>query len=315
MKTFPWILVLTLTSSAFAQSPATEIRVTGEHPMANVEPATAKQLALVDAEHKTLIEVGVRLQALPDVKALQLKPNQLDAYAAAIADIQEQPTRTSATAGRAVYQVDVLLRLDAGETLRRLGRLRKDQDASRALVEVWQQGQALYRQLSDQTQRLASLTPGDAVQAAQEQRLTLTTFRVKHLTAQVIAALARTEERPVGGRAPSKEGRDRAKQLAASALAMAPDSPDAHYANGHVLMDAGDHQAAETAYRKALLGNPASSSGHIRLANALLQQQKGDEAITELREALRLDPKSVVAHTDLGLLLRAQQNISGAVAE
>ena len=85
MKTFPWILVLTFASSAFAQPTATEIRVTGEHPMAKIDtPDSAKQLALVDAERKMLLEAVARLQDLPEVKALHLKPNQLDAYAAAI---------------------------------------------------------------------------------------------------------------------------------------------------------------------------------------------------------------------------------------
>jgi tetratricopeptide (TPR) repeat protein len=316
MKTFPWLLVLALASPAFAQLPATEIHVTGEHPMAKIDtPDSAKQLAFVDAEHKALLEAVARLQELPGVKAFQLKPNQLDAYTAAIVDIQEQSTRTSTAASPAVYQVDVLVRLDASEMLRRLVRLRKDQEASSALVEGWKQEQELRRQLSDQMQRVAGLTSGDASKAAQERQLTLTTLRVKHLTAQVTAALARTEERPIGGRAPSTEGRARARQLAELALAMSPDSPDAHYGMGDVLMDAGQLQAAEAAYRKALLGGPGSSAGHTRLANALLVQERMPEAGAELREALRIDPNSVPAHSDLGLVLRAQGSISEAISE
>ena len=316
MKTFPLILVVTVASSAFAQPPATDIRVTGEHPMAKADtPDSAKQLALVDAEHKTLREAVARLQNVPEAKGLQLKPNQLDAYAAAIVDIQEQSARTATAASGAVYQVDVLLRLDASETVRRLGRLHKDQEASHALVAVWKQAEELRQQLSEQTQRLAGPTSGDASNAAQERQRTLTALRVKQLTAQVTAALARIEERPVGGRAPSTEGRQRARRLAELALAMSSDSADAHYAMGDVLMDAGQPQAAEAEYRKALQGNAGLSAGHTKLANALLAQQRMPEAGTELREALRIDPAFVPAHSDLGLVLRAQGNISEAMSE
>jgi tetratricopeptide (TPR) repeat protein len=316
MKRFSWMIVLTLSTAAFAQSPATDIHVTGEHPMTTIDtPDSAKQLALVDAERKTLLEAGARLQALPEAKALGLKPNQLDAYAAGLVDIQEQSTRTATRAGRAIYQVDVLLHLDASDTLRRLARLRKDQDAARALVEVWQQAQELQRQLSEHTQRLVGVSSGDASRAAREQQLTLTALRVNHLTAQLTAALAKIEERPVGGRAPSPAGRERAKQLAELALAVSPDAPASHYGMGAVLLDAGQPEAAEAEYRKALLGSQDSSSGHTKLANALLLQQRFPEAAVELREALRIDANSVPAHSDLGWVLRAQQNIPDAISE
>lgn len=316
MKTFPWILVLTLNSPAMAQPQVTEIRATGEHPMAKADtPDSAKQLALVDAEHKTLREAVALLQNVPEAKGLQLEPNRLDAYVAAIMDIQEQSARPATAASGAVYQVDVLLRLDAGETVRRLGRLHKDQEASNALVAAWKQVEDLRRQLSEQTQRLAGPTSGDAGNTAQERQRTLTALRVKQLTARVTGALARIEERPVGGRAPSTEGRQRARRLAELALAMSPDSPDAHYGVGDVLMDAGQPQAAEAEYRKALQGNAGSSAGHTKLANALLAQQQIPEAAAELREALRIDPASVPAHSDLGLVFRAQGNLSEAMSE
>ena len=302
MKILTGTLVLALASSAFAQAPATDIRVTVEQPMTAIDtPDSAKQLALVDARRKTQQEAVGRLKDLAEVKALQLKPDQLDAYAAAILNIQEQSARTSGPASAPVYQVDVLLRLDTGETIRDLGRIRKDQEASIALVELWKQMEMLHRQLPDQ-------------KTAQERQLTVTTLRVKHLAAQVTAALVRFEERPVGGRAPSAEGRERANALAEAAMAMWSDSPDAHHAMGDVRLTARDLEAAEAAYRKALAGHADSSSGHFKLANALLLQQKYPEAGAELREAIRLDPASVRAHTDLGWVLRAQQRVTDAVA-
>jgi tetratricopeptide (TPR) repeat protein len=316
MKTHSLIFVLTLASAAYAQSPATEIRVTGEHPMATSDsPDSAKQLALVDATRKALQQAVASLQDLADVKALQLKPVQLDAYVAAILETHEESARTTTAANRAVHQVDVLVRLDPREAVRRLAGLRKDQDASNALVELWKQTQELHRQLADQTQLLAGSTSGDASKTVQVRQLTLTELHVKRLAAQVAAALARTEENPGGGRRPSTEGRERARQLAEAALAMSPDSPDAHYGMGDVLMDAGQDEAAAAEYRKALLGIPGSSSGHTRLANTLRFQGRLEEAVAELREALRMDPGFALAHSDLGFVLRAQQNIPEAIAE
>jgi len=315
MKSFSWILVLGLAPAVFAQTGSTEIRVTGEHAMTTIDtPDTAKQLALVDAERKTLIEAGARLRNLPEVKILQLEPTQLDAYAAALADIEERSARTSTAAGRPLYQVDVVLRLDAADTVRRLSRLRKDQDASRALLEAWKQAQALARRVAGESGPTGAAS-SDASQSAQDQQRTLTALRVKHLSAQTIVALARTEERPVGGRAPSAEGRQRARQLAEAALAVSPASPDAHFAIGDVLLDASQLQDAEKEYRTALAANADSSPGHIKLANALLRQQKLPEAGDELREALRIDPASVSAHTDMGWVLKAQSDAAEAIVE
>jgi tetratricopeptide (TPR) repeat protein len=316
MKACSLILLLTLPSAALAQSPATEIRATGEHARANGDtPESATQLALVDATRQAVQQAVTRLQDVAGVKALGLKSIQLEAYAAAILETQEQPARTSPAANPAVHRVDVLMRLDAGEMVRRLGGLRKDQEASYALVELWKQTQELHRQLADQTRLLAGSTSSDASETVQRRQLTLTTLHVKHLAAQVAAALARTEENPGGGRIPSTEGRERARHLAEAALAMSADSPDAHYAMGDVLMDAGQDDAAIAEYRKALRGTPDSSSGHLKLANALRFQGQLADAVAELREALRKDPSSAPAHSDLGFVLRAQRNIPDAVSE
>ena len=255
MKTFPGILVLALSSSAFAQSPATDIHVTGEHPMAAIDtPDSGKQLALVDAERKTLLEAVARLQDLPEVKALQLKPNHLDAYAAAIVDIQEQSARTATAASGAVYQVDVILRLDASETTRRLGRLRKDQEASSCAGANVDAGagspsaivgaDAAPRRTDARRRRQgragtaadADRTPREAPRRAGDRR-------------------AGPDRRKAGRRAGALDGRTRAGQTArGAALALSPDAPDAHYGMGDVLIDAGQLPAAEAEYRKALLG-------------------------------------------------------------
>jgi tetratricopeptide (TPR) repeat protein len=297
MKFAASLFLLFTASSAYAQSPAVEIRATGEHRLApNETPDTARELALADAEHKTLLKAVASLQTRADVKALRLTPNQLDAYVAALLDIHDPASAPKFVESRTACRVDVQVRFDVSGTAHRLNRLRKDQDASKQLEDTWNQIQDLEKQLP-------------------EQRGQLTALRVKWLTTQIVVALARTEEAPIGGRSPTKEGRARARQLADAALALAPDSADAHGAMGDVLVDARELETAEAEYRTALTADSSSSSGHWRLGNALLLQSELTEAEAEFREALRLDGRSVPAHTDLGLTLRSQKKLDAAAAE
>jgi tetratricopeptide (TPR) repeat protein len=290
MKFIACLFLLIPASSAVAQSPAVEIRVTGEHRIApNETPETARALALGDAAHKTLVKAVALLQDRADVKALRLTPNQLDAYVTALVNVQEPVTPPAFIESRTSCRVDVRVRLDASGTAHRLERLRKDQEASRQLERSWTEMQA--------------------------PQLTEPALRAKRAVMQITLALARTEEAPIGGRAPSKEGRTRARQLADAALVLAPDSADTHAAMGDVLIDARELDTAEAEYRKALAADPNSSTGHWRLGNALLLQSRFTEAEDELREAIRLDGRSVQAHTDLGLTLRSQRKLSDAAAE
>jgi len=292
--------------SALAQPPVA-VRVTGEHRVARYDTAeTAKQAALIDATQKAVQEAATHLRDLPEVKALLLKPTQLDAFLAAILSTQEQASRTAANG--TVHQVDVVVQLDTPDVVRRLSALRKDQDVANQLVELWQQTQELHRQILE--------TPStDTGRSQQDQQLALTRLEAKHLFGQVSVALARTQEGSTSARVSTAEGRSRARQLAETALAKAPDIPDAHYAMGDVLAITDEWEAAEAEYRKALQESSDSSSGHIRLAGALRQKGKNPEAIAELREAIRLQPNSALAHTDLGVLLAAERNNADAMAE
>ena len=117
----------------------------------------------------------------------------------------------------------------------------------------------------------------------------MTALRVKHMAAQVAAALAKTEESLVSARIATGQGRTKARQVAEAALALAPDAADAHYAMGDVLADADDVEGAAAEYRKGLGADPQSSAGHARLANALRAGGNLPEAVAELREAIRLN--------------------------
>jgi tetratricopeptide (TPR) repeat protein len=242
---------------------------------------TAGQQARVDAQFKTWRTMVTQLLARADVKALRLKPIEVEAYTAVILDGEPGA------------------RVDLADVARRMSTLHKDQDATFDIVETWTGMQQLHQKL--------------AGAAASERARLLTALRAKHLAAQASAALARTEESAIGGRAPSDEGRERAKKLADTALALASDSPDVHEVMGDIFIDASEPEDAEDEFRMALMGED-SAALRTKLAEALRLQGNFDEAITELRAAIKLDPRYARAHSGLGLALRAQRNLAESTA-
>src|SRR5262245_27472020 len=266
-KTIGFLLVLTLASVVHAQAPTAADR--------------AGQQARLDAQFKAWRTAVSQLTARDDVKALKLKPAEVEAYTAAIVETEDKPGA----------------RVDLAMVVRRMTMLHKDQDATDDLVDTWTGMQRTY-------QRLAAAAPAERAQI-------VTAIRAKHLAAQASAAVARTEESAIGGRAPSEEGRLRAKQLADAALALSPESAEAHEVMGDLLIDASEPEAAEMEFRKAIAGDD-SVAVRTKLAEALRLQGNFDEAVIELREAIRRDPKSARAHSGLGLALRAQRNLPEA---
>jgi tetratricopeptide (TPR) repeat protein len=290
------LLVLACAADAGAQSGAFDIRVVGEHKTTSGDtPETAMQLALVDAQHKAWRAAVARLQRQNDVTALRLEAVEVEAYTAVLLEFDEPAPPQPAAAGRAPARAVVRARLDPREAARRMAALQTDQDASFDLIEAWIGMQQLHAQIARDPQ--AALR-----------------HQTKLLAARASAALARTEQRAVGGRAPSRAGRQRAKELVDAALALWPDSPDAHAVRGDLFMDALEPESAETAFRQSLAGDAESSSRRTKLAEALRLQGKSADAAAELREALRLDPASARAYSGLGLTLRAERKITESVA-
>jgi len=287
------LLFATVATSAFAGPAPADVRVSAEHRLIQGETSeAAKQLALAEAERQAVSMAAAQLRDLAATKALKLTPNQLEALLFATLDVQDHSNGRLTRGNPATYQVDVRIALNADETIRRLGRLRRDQEALGQLERTWKEMQE------------SSATP--------ESR------QLKRLVIQITTALARTEEAPVGGRTPSKAGRERARQLADQALALSPDSPDAHSAMGDVLIDARELETAEAEYRKAFSGNPGNSGSallHGKLGNALLLQSKFGDAQAELRESIRLDATAAQAHADLGLVLSSERKTTEAVSE
>lgn len=307
-KTAALALVLTAAIPP-ANARITEVRVTGTHtPAAADTPDAARRLALADARRKALRVMVESLQQRADIKALQLKPAQLEAYAAPIIDIQE-----AGGAPTVPGRIDAVARFDAADVAGRISSLRKDQDISYELIEAWTRAQQLQGQLAALARRRAAATGRVAGDILQEQLRLLDALDVTQVTARGYAALARTEPTTVGGRAISAAGRDLARRLADDAVMRWPESPGAHYLRGDVLVESEEPEAAEAEYRKALAGG-ASSAGRTKLATALRYQDKFDEAIVELREAQRLDSTYARARSDLGMILGAQGKLPEAIA-
>jgi tetratricopeptide (TPR) repeat protein len=303
VKIFAGLLVLAVAASAHAQSSVITIDVTGEHRMTSGDTAdSARQVARVDAQRRAWSTASARLQSRDDVKALQLTPLEIDAFTAILLELKEQPATTVSTSARGPMHVRLSGRMDGNAAVQRIMLVRKDQDATFDVVEAWSEMRQLHEQLAKETQ-------------AQNKIKIAVALNAKQLSARASAALARTEPSAVGGRSSSDQGRLEAEQLADAALAMAPDSADAHDVMGDLFLDALEPDAAEEHFRKARSVDAESSTGRTKLAEALRLQGRFDEAVDELHEALRIDPKSARAHSGLGLALRGQRKNTEAIAE
>jgi tetratricopeptide (TPR) repeat protein len=286
-RRFALLLFAAHAASAYAQTAAIEIRVTGRHTITSADtPELARQLAQIDGQRAAWREAAARLRTRADVTALQLKPAELDAYTAVIVEAEAVSSTASSSATKGDMLLPMRARVDAAAAVSRMRAMHRDQDAAYDLVEAWKR-----------------------LQQAQ----TPAAFDAVLMTARATAALARTEERPVGGRASTNEGRERAKQLAEAALAASPNSAEPHTVLGDLLIDAQQPEAAEAEFRKALaIAN--TSAWRTKLAEALRLQGKFDEAVAALREALQLETAFAPAHAGLGLALQGQRNSTEAVA-
>jgi adenylate cyclase len=83
----------------------------------------------------------------------------------------------------------------------------------------------------------------------------------------------------------------RAREVIARALALEPDSPEAHEARGNLAMQIEhDWQLAEKEFDQAIRANPSSSAGRLWYGVLLLTLRRFEEAKEQLRLAAELDP-------------------------
>ncbi len=286
------IVLLALPASVAAQPERIAITASGEHRMAAGETAeSARALALANAHRQAIATLANALPTRLDLTSLKLSSDDVQAYVAATADIAEAPATAKTPAGSPI-RVAVTAQFDVNGAAHHLTGLRKDEDAWRTVVNAWTKWKDLH-----------------------QQNAPLATLNVTRLVARGTAALARTELSTVGGRAPSAEGRRRAKASADAALTIAPEAADARVLLGDLFVDAEDPVAAEAEYRRAIANGRSDAAVRIKLAEALRLQGKFEESTTELRGVIRTTPEHAQAHSDLAMILRAEGNVADAEAE
>jgi tetratricopeptide (TPR) repeat protein len=87
----------------------------------------------------------------------------------------------------------------------------------------------------------------------------------------------------------------RAEELASRALAIDPNSPDAHYAKGSALQVERRFEEAKAEYERAIALNPSQMNAYQGLCLANLNTGQPDEVITLVDKAIRLSPRDTLS--------------------
>ena len=308
------IVVFTVPCGLLAQEPRIEIHIIGEHRLASGDTSdSARRFARADAQRKAVRTVAKALLPRADLTSLKLTPAELDAYVAALIDIEERPAASTSPA--ATVRIDFVARFDPAAVVQRMADLPRDPAAARTVLTAWARSGEMYQRVAEQTRRRAVMKPPEATPIVAEQIRSLNELEAVHIVARGAAALAHTELSTIGGRVPSAEGRRRAKEHAEAALALVADFPEARTLLGDWFIAAEQPEPAEAEYRRAVTSLANSAPLRTKLAEALRLQGKFAESVSELREAFRIDPAFAQAHSDLAMILRAEGNVAEAEAE
>jgi adenylate cyclase len=109
--------------------------------------------------------------------------------------------------------------------------------------------------------------------------------------ADAYAAWAEQYVRLAADYLPMREAMPRARELAARAIQLDPNSSDAHAALGNIALQFDhDWERMEREYRRAIALNPSNVEAHRFFGLGLMALERLDEAMAEFREVARLDP-------------------------
>jgi len=103
---------------------------------------------------------------------------------------------------------------------------------------------------------------------------------------------------------PMRDVMPRARELAARALELDPESSEAHSALANIALQFDhDWRVAETEFTKAIALNPSNVGAHTFFGHLLMAMERFDEAKEEFRRGIRLDPggrsRSLLAWAEL----------------
>jgi len=109
--------------------------------------------------------------------------------------------------------------------------------------------------------------------------------------AEAFAAWGNVYVSAAGDLVPMRDVMPRARELVARALALDPESSDAHAALGNIILQFDhDWKRAEAEFKKAIALNPSNIAANHFLGLLLLALERFEEATEVLRHAVRLDP-------------------------
>jgi tetratricopeptide (TPR) repeat protein len=98
------------------------------------------------------------------------------------------------------------------------------------------------------------------------------------------------------------------------ALAINPDSAEAHYNLGNAFLQQGQMDEAMAQYQKALAIKPDYAEAHNNLGNVFIHQERVEEAIAHFQKALTIKPDYADAHNNLGSAFLQQGRLDEAIA-
>ncbi len=108
---------------------------------------------------------------------------------------------------------------------------------------------------------------------------------------------------------------DTARDDLQRAISLKPDSYQAHYLLGNVMIKLNDLDKAVAEYREAITLAPGQPRTYYQLALTLDQQHDAAGEESMLRQALTADPHYAPAHVELGRILLAQSHLPDAVLQ
>jgi adenylate cyclase len=137
---------------------------------------------------------------------------------------------------------------------------------------------------------VAASEPGDT-RGAEAFRCFEEATRLDPDFADAYAAWAEQYVRLASDYLPMREAMPRARELAARAIELDPNSSDAHAALGNIALQFDhDWERMEQEYRRAIELNPSNVEAHRFFGLGLMALERYEEGMAEFREVSRLDP-------------------------
>src|SRR6202158_2106562 len=90
--------------------------------------------------------------------------------------------------------------------------------------------------------------------------------------------------------------------------------PQAWFAKGQAALQNGDLDAAETAFRQVIAGDPNAGAAYSNLGVISMRRKDWDHAITLLRKAEKLEPRMAGIRLNIGLVEYRRGNYAAAIA-